>query len=297
LQEYGGQYPELYGRAESSLLELRDVFQQLQSINDDFSLDEKRLDEVQARLSSIYLLQKKHGLSSVSELIAYQKDLEQRTSNISNLDEKLQDLADSMNEALVKVKENGAELSRARKAAAEELLKEVHEHLADLSMPYSNISAEWKLIEPSANGLDGLTLLFSANKGIAPAELKQVASGGEFSRLMLCIKYSLARRAALPTLIFDEIDSGISGEVGRKVGKMIQDMARYHQVIAITHLPQIASLADAHFFVYKNQEGERTTSMMKLLAEDERVEEIATMMSGSQPSASALAAAKELMVL
>jgi len=295
LSDFGGSYPDLHARAESAFIELKDVFGQIDDINEEFQIDNSRLEIIQSRLSSIFSLQKKHGLQSLEELIALQKELEAKTTSIISLDDRLVDAENAKNETLKVALQHGKLLSEARKVAAIELINEVHVQLADLAMPFAKLSIDWKQSEPANTGIDNITFLFSANKGIPPAELKQVASGGEFSRLMLCVKYALARKTALPTLIFDEIDSGISGEVGRKVGKMIQEMSQYHQIIAITHLPQIASLAQSHYFVYKDQAGERTVSEMKLLNEAERVLEIATMMSGNTPSPSALAAAKELL--
>jgi DNA repair protein RecN (Recombination protein N) len=149
----------------------------------------------------------------------------------------------------------------------------------------------------TASGLDNIVVLFSANKGIAPAPLNKVASGGEFSRLMFCIKYVMADKSALPTMVFDEIDAGISGEVALQMGGMIQEMANSHQVIAISHLAQIAARGQAHYFVYKENEEGRSVSKIKQLDEQEKITEVAKMISGANPTESAVTSAKELIAL
>ena len=172
---------------------------------------------------------------------------------------------------------------------------EVKNLLKELSMPDAMMQIQLNPDEPNIQGLDKINMLFSANKGVAPGELKQVASGGEFSRLMLAIKYVLADKVALPTIIFDEIDTGISGEVSIKMGKMIREMSARHQVMVITHLPQIAAMGDKHYFVYKDASGQRSISRMKELKETERISEIAKMIGGENPTQTALKNAKEML--
>jgi DNA repair protein RecN (Recombination protein N) len=162
-------------------------------------------------------------------------------------------------------------------------------------MPNASVMLQIEEIPLGNNGIDNITFLFTANKGVAPQELKNVASGGEFSRLMLLIKYILADKTALPTIVFDEIDTGISGEIAIKVGAMMQQMARKHQIIAITHLPQIAARAQAHYYVYKDNAGARTVSKIKRLSEEERVGEIAQMISGEPPTDTSKNNARELL--
>jgi DNA repair protein RecN (Recombination protein N) len=162
-------------------------------------------------------------------------------------------------------------------------------------MENSKVVMEHKGIEPAVNGMDEIELLFSANKGSSPQPLKKVASGGEFSRLLFAIKYLMADKMAMPTLIFDEIDTGISGEVALKMVGMMQDISKRHQVICITHLPQVAGQGDLHYFVYKDNSSEKTVSKIKLLDQEERVLELAKMIAGASPSASAIESAKELL--
>jgi DNA repair protein RecN (Recombination protein N) len=169
--------------------------------------------------------------------------------------------------------------------------------LAELGMPNARIVIQHNDTAPSATGTDEISILFSANKGAQPQSLVKAASGGEFSRLMLCVKYMLADKTSLPTIVFDEIDTGISGEVAVKVGKMMQQMAQKHQIIAISHLPQMAAQGDTHYFVYKEDTPERTISRVRKLTEEERVNEIAHMIAGANPSANAYQSAKELLSL
>ena len=175
------------------------------------------------------------------------------------------------------------------------MIKLIEELLVGLGMPEARLQIDHKLITPAATGLDEVNLLFTANKGMKPQPLKSVASGGEFSRLMFCVKYVLADKTALPTIVFDEIDTGISGEIALKMVRMMQQMAQGHQVISISHLPQIAAKGEAHYFVYKDNSTAKTFSRIKLLTAEERVQEIAKMIGGASPSAVAFESARELM--
>ena len=173
--------------------------------------------------------------------------------------------------------------------------KEVCALLTELGMPNAALQLEHTQNKPSPTGIDTLNFLFSANKGIKPQQLKNVASGGEFSRLMLALKYILASKRSLPTIVFDEIDTGVSGEIAIKVGNMMKDMARGHQIIAITHLHQIAAKGDAHYFVYKDNSSAKTVSRIKKLSTEERVQEIAQMIGGARPSKAVIDNAREIL--
>ena len=190
----------------------------------------------------------------------------------------------------------GEVLSYKRKACFPDFEKALEALLQDLGMENARVQFEGQDIEPHANGLDRMELLFSANKGMPLHPLKKVASGGEFSRLLFAIKYLMADKMSLPTLIFDEIDSGISGEVALQMVRMMQEIAKNHQVICITHLPQVAAKGEVHFFVYKDHSAEKTMSKVKQLTVEERVQELAKMMAGANPSAAAQASAKELLM-
>jgi DNA repair protein RecN (Recombination protein N) len=187
------------------------------------------------------------------------------------------------------------QLSKLRQEAIPGIEQDLKHLLAELGMPNASVKITHQEIKPNTDGIDEIHFLFSANKGVKPQELKNVASGGEFSRLMLCVKYILASKTSLPTIIFDEIDTGVSGEIAIKMGKMLEDMAHNHQVIAITHLHQIASRGDAHYFVFKDTSTERTITRIKRLTQQGRVNEIARIIGGEPPSESAIRNAKEFL--
>jgi DNA repair protein RecN (Recombination protein N) len=217
--------------------------------------------------------------------------------SVLNLDNALSSTEKAMKEAEKDMLEKAAVLSERRKASFGKFEQELYVLLAELGMPNARIVIQHKAAAPTATGTDEISILFSANKGSQPQSLVKAASGGEFSRLMLSIKYMLADKTALPTIVFDEIDTGISGEVAVKVGRMMQQMAQKHQIIAISHLPQIAAQGNSHYFVYKHDTEDRTISRVKKLSEKERIDEIAHMIAGANPSASAYKSAKELLSL
>jgi len=186
-------------------------------------------------------------------------------------------------------------LSQTRKKISDPLGKQLIKLLKELGIPEAQLNVNQEIIEPSASGIDRIEILFSANKGIAPRPLAQVASGGEFSRVMFAIKYVMAEKKSLPTLVLDEIDTGVSGEVAIRLGNRMKEMAKRHQVIAISHLPQIAAKADTHYFVFKDNSSSKTESQIRKLENKDRVTEIAKMIGGEKPSAVNLENAKELM--
>jgi DNA repair protein RecN (Recombination protein N) len=224
-----------------------------------------------------------------------QESLSEKNAITSNIDGALAAKKLAFTQADQQVRLAGEKLSDARKKTFTPLCKQLIKLLQELGIPEANLQIDHQSIEPSSLGIDKIDILFSANKGIQPRALAQVASGGEFSRVMFCIKYVMAEKTAMPTLILDEIDSGVSGEVSIKLGNMMKAMSRGHQVITITHLPQIAARGDAHYFVYKDNSASKTISNIRLLTEDERVEEIAKMIGGSKPSKIAIQNAQELL--
>jgi DNA repair protein RecN (Recombination protein N) len=197
-------------------------------------------------------------------------------------------------ETLSRATATAVRLSASRKKVLAPLSKQITSLLSNLGMPNATLQVDAQPIPLSANGTDRIDILFSANKGIAPRPISQVASGGEFSRLMFSIKYVMAEKTAMPTLVLDEIDSGISGEVAIKLGNMMKVISKRHQLISISHLPQIAAKADGHYFVYKDHSASKTTSSIRLLTDEERVSEIAKMIGGEKPSKVALENAQEL---
>jgi len=297
LTEYGEQFKTLKERLDSCAIELNDIAGELESAERYTEADPEKTVQVQDRLNLLYTLQRKHQALNNEELLAIQADLENKVSSVQNLDEALVTTKKEMDVAYGQVEELAAELSGSRKAVFAHFEEELHLLLADLGMPNARIVIQHQTGNPTATGIDVISILFSANKGAAPQTLSKAASGGEFSRLMLCVKYLLADKTALPTIIFDEIDTGISGEVAVKVGRMMQLMAKKHQLIAISHLPQMAAQGDAHYFVYKEDRTDRTISRIRKLSEEERVKEIAHMIAGANPSATAFQSARELLAL
>jgi DNA repair protein RecN (Recombination protein N) len=288
-------YEELRSRFQSLLIELQDIEETLGDEESAVEVDFEKLEHTRDRLSRIYQLQKKHGLATVEELMALEKELAEKVFEVQNLDEVLQDTAKELELAQENLSGSGLKLQKKRISCFKAFSKELEILLSGLGMENAKIEFEHKSISPNSSGIDEIEILFSANKGSAPQPLKKVASGGEFSRLLFAIKYLMADKMALPTLIFDEIDSGISGEVALKMVGMMQDISKNHQVICITHLPQVAGKGDVHFFVYKDNSSEKTISKIKLLNREERIEELAKMIAGVSPSASALESAKELL--
>ncbi|HEY4650043.1 MAG TPA: DNA repair protein RecN [Pontibacter sp.] len=297
LAQFSAKYEELRTRAESCLIELNDIAGELEDAERKTEADPQRTLEVQERLNMIYTLQRKHQVQTIAELLQIQEDLSQKVGSVLNLDTAIAKTKKEMDAAYQEVLKKAKALSDRRKASFAKFEQELHNLVADLGMPNARIVIQHKEAQPSATGTDEISILFSANKGAQPQTLVKAASGGEFSRLMLSVKYMLADKTALPTIVFDEIDTGISGEVAVKVGRMMQQMAQKHQIIAISHLPQIAAQGNYHYFVYKEDREDRTISRIKQLNEEERVNEIAHMIAGANPSANAYQSAKELLSL
>ncbi|HEU4717866.1 MAG TPA: DNA repair protein RecN [Bacteroidia bacterium] len=296
LSKFNPQIAALNERVNSSLIELKDIAAELESLNDDIAVDPKRMEIVQEKLDAIYRLEKKHNVATVAELIALRDSLSEKIASIGSLEEQIAKLAAETQMQLKKVKELAEKLSGKRSEAAPLLSKSVAGTLKQLGMPNAMLDVQLEILpEPRESGTDKATFLFSANKGSAPQPLNKVASGGELSRLMLSLKSLLAERTALPTIIFDEIDTGISGDVAAKTGSILEKLSRNLQVITITHLPQVASKGKSHLFVYKEESGKRTYTRIRRLNGEERVEEIAKMLSAGKPGDAAMRNAKELL--
>jgi DNA repair protein RecN (Recombination protein N) len=283
-------------RLKSIRLELADVLAEIKDIKEEIQLDPERLLEIEERLSLLYTLQKKHRKENEEGLLTYFKQIGSELESFQAMDDLLAEqekLAKAWEE---KTLASAQVLSKKRKECISEIENKLHALLADMALEKARFQIAIEQSEPGLNGSDKISFLFSANPGKAPADLKSVASGGEFSRLMLAMKALLAQITAMPTLIFDEIDTGISGEVAMKVGLKIKEMARFHQVFAITHSAQMASQADTHWLVYKSLENDKTTTEIKCLTESERLDEIAKMISGSKVGEAALQAARDLVM-
>ena len=297
ISELSATFGDIYERLNSAFIEIQDLTNEIEREEEVVELNEERIEEVKERVSFIYQMQQKHHAGSVAELLEIQATLENKVNKVLNFDEEIQSLKEQLevaNQALMKL---GESLSLTRQGVAPDIEEDIMRLLVDLGMPNATIKIEQNHTEPGSYGIDEINFLFSANKGVAPQEIAKVASGGEFSRLMLAIKYILATKTSLPTVIFDEIDTGISGEIALKMGKMFKEMAHRHQIIAISHLHQIAAKGNHHYFVYKDHSAERSVSRIRQLNDDERVQEIAQMISGSTPSESAILSAKELLEL
>ncbi|AKQ46212.1 DNA repair protein [Rufibacter radiotolerans] len=295
--EYGESFQTLKERLDSCLIELNDIAGELEDAERKTEADPQRAEQLQERLDLIYTLQRKHQVRTVEELLALQAELEIKVSSVHNLDAAIEKTKVALAAALQDVDTQAQELSESRTSVFSTFQEELHRLLSELGMPNARVVVEHKVSAPAATGIDVVNILFSANKGAAPQTLSKAASGGEFSRLMLCIKYMLADKTALPTIIFDEIDTGISGEIAVKVGKMMQQMSQKHQLICISHLPQMAAQGETHYFVYKEDRAERTVSRIRQLSHEERVVEIAQMIAGANPSENAYQSAKELLAL
>ncbi|MGB1242204.1 MAG: DNA repair protein RecN [Chitinophagales bacterium] len=291
-------FEELNHRLESVSIELTDIHNELTRMAEDDSMDPERLQLVSERLNLIFRLQKKHQVSEISELIKIREGLASQNQSADNLEDEIAHLEKTIAVQQKKLLALATKITKDRKKQIPVFERSINEMLTSVGMKDATVKAIHEVLpthQLTAYGQDQIEILFSANRGSSHAELRKVASGGELSRLMLCIQSLIAANTALPTLIFDEIDTGISGEVALKVGKVLQDLANHHQLISITHLPQIASKGDAHLFVYKYNTPERTLSKIKKLSGGERVTEIAKMLSGDDPGKMALANAKELL--
>ena len=289
-------YESLRERAQSCLIELRDIADEISELEETVYVDPARVEVIQDRLNIFYNLLKKHQASTLPELLDIQNRLGEKLHTVMNLDDALQKAEkelDASQKTMIRLAES---LSKRRAGVLDSIRKLILERLTDLGIPNANIQFESSKTSPGPSGIDTIVFLFSSNKGIVPQELKQVASGGEFSRLMMVIKYIVADKRKLPTIIFDEIDTGVSGEIAKKMGKMMLNMAQKHQIIAITHLHQIASSGKAHYFVYKDHSSDKTVSSIKRLTSDERVMEIAQMIGGHNPSEAIISNAREMIL-
>ena len=280
------------------VLELGELANEFESIASDTEFHPERAAEVQTRLDLIYRLQKKHGVNSIPELLEIQENLTQQLTSFGDLSKEIIALENEITKVELQLRKIAIKLTKRRKGIVNGFLKLVHGQLALLSMEHALLQVS---ITPSEallpTGADIVEFLFAPNKGSRFLSIKQVASGGELSRLTLCIKSLVASAIPLPTLIFDEIDAGVSGDVALKMGRILRKLSNEHQVVVITHSPQVASKADAHYFVYKRVDGERTKTKVRALDTGERVRAIATMLSTNPPSHSAIENAKELLAM
>ncbi len=286
----------LLQRLDSALIELDDINRELQCTADAVTYNPERQQQVDDRLALLYRLEKKHGVDDVASLIDIRDELDRRLQSIASLDDRIQALMEQVDHAFATVQAAAATLTQARIEAGKSLAEGILPTLHELGMPEARFCVELTATATyGPTGNDAVQFLFNANRGTALRDLSKVASGGELSRLMLAIKSMLTSRALLPTIIFDEIDTGVSGDIAGAVGRIMCRMAGQMQVVAITHLPQIAARASQHLKVYKEQTADRTVSRIRELSAAERITEVAVMLSSDPPTHAALQTAKELM--
>ena len=296
IASFSKEYKELANRVTSIKIEMDDIVSELENANENVSLDPDEVEKINDRLQLLYNLQKKHYVNSNEELLVVFEELSDKVRQVASAEDELHKKKEQIEVTSKKLDDVAEKISKARTSAIPKLIKALEFLLSDLGM--GNARFSMKAIPTSsyfANGKDELEFLFSANKGGNFGALKKVASGGELSRIMLSVKKVLSENMQLPTIIFDEIDTGVSGEVSNKIAAIMQQMSVNMQVIAITHLPQIAAKGSNHYKVYKEEIHGITTTNLKELSSEERIFEIAEMLSGKEISDTALTHAKELL--
>lgn len=293
---YSKEYEDLCARICSLKIELDDIVTELENAHEEVDFNPQEAEALNDRLNLIYNLQKKHYVSTIEELLIIWQDLSAKVDVVVNAEQMIEEQQNKVKSIARRLDEVAKKISNARSSVISKLTSNLQSILADLGMLQARFSIE---VRPSdsyyQNGKDDLSFLFSANKGGQFGELKKVASGGELSRIMLAIKKVLSENSQLPTIIFDEIDTGVSGEISNKMASIMSVMSMYMQVITITHLPQIAAKGNQHFKVFKQDKNDTTVTQLKKLSEDERIVEIAEMLGGKDISESALSHARELL--
>ena len=285
---------ELNDRIQSVHIELKDIAMEISRLSGNIESDPRRLEMLQERVSEGYKLFKKHGVGTTAELLQIKASLEEKLDSVLNMDDKIKETETAVKEAWSKLSESAEFLSKSRKKVVKTFQEQVTGLLGRVGMPNARFKVAVTEEEPGLFGKDKIEFLFDGNRSDRFEPVKKVASGGELSRLMLCIKSLVAKSVDLPTMIFDEIDTGISGEAARQVGIIMKELAASRQIIAITHQPQIAGKADAHYFVYKQSNGKSIHTGIRLLNEEESILAIARMISGEQPTQAALEHAREM---
>ncbi|MEZ4787698.1 MAG: DNA repair protein RecN [Flavobacterium haoranii] len=296
IEAYSKLYKDLVQRLDSIIIEYLDIIKESEVSLEKLEHNPERLEFVNNKLQVIYSLFQKHQVNSVEELLQIQEDLEAKVLKVDEFDIQIQNLEKQIEELNVKLNSLAASISQKRKDKAPSLATEIRNIISSLGMPDAQLEFTFTELETfGKNGTDLISLNFSANKGSNLSPIKKVASGGELSRVMLAIKAVLANYSKLPTIIFDEIDTGVSGEIAIKMAEVMDKMSDKMQVFAITHLPQIAAKGNQHYKVFKYNQGNTTFSEIKLLSNDDRIVEIAEMLSGKNISESALTHAKNLL--
>ncbi|MCB2219182.1 MAG: DNA repair protein RecN [Bacteroidetes bacterium] len=296
ISSYGQSLTDLAQRIKSAHIELTDMAREIEKLEESVSYHPGRAEEIQDRLNILYQLQSKHRVNSTEALINLVKDLEEKLNNIQTLDQELLDLAKKLEQTQKQLHQQANELTQKRTAVFNPMQKSVERTLHSLGMPDAQFMIKNELQkEPGKKGLDRILFQFNANKGQHLQDLSRVASGGEKSRLMLAIKSLISQKSLLPTIIFDEIDAGVSGAVAEKTGYILASLSKTMQVFAITHLPQIAGLGNDHLMVYKESHKSKTRTNLKRLTPDERIIEIAKLLSGHEITSASVESARHLL--
>lgn len=296
IASFSPEYHQLLIRISSVLIEIDDIAAELQQGAEELQADPETLQNLQDQLQTIYTLQKKHQVQTIDALLEIQESLQSKMVSLTTLDEEIVQLEQEVSGYLQELKQLAHTLTQNRQAAVGSLVGEMQQIVANLGMPNAQFAIEFPAKTTfTLQGNTGIQLLFAANKGAQLGSLKKVASGGELSRIMLAVKAILSTKIQLPTLILDEIDTGVSGEIAHKMGAIMRGMSRNIQLFAITHLPQIAGKGQHHFKVYKEDDDTRTTSNVKALNAEERIQEIAQMLSGEVVTSAAIGQARELL--
>lgn len=298
LARFGSPYKELEERIAQLYLEIKDIAGELNSAASNSQADPRRLEQLQERLAVIYRLQQKHRVDSVDDLIGLMQNLQQKLDGFHSLEEQISSLQKEELRLETSLRKLAKELAEKRREAAPKIEKEIQRLLSELAMPHARLQVSFNTAEENEfypDGKDKVSFLFAANKGSEYREIQKSASGGELSRIMLCIKALQAGVSQMPTLIFDEIDTGISGETAAKTGAILKSMSAHHQLLSITHLPQIAARGNSHIFVYKETGKSHTRTRLRQLTEEERVREVARLLSGEQLTPAALDNARDLL--
>lgn len=292
-------YPEaksLSERLDTCIVELRDIAEFINDSSEKVTYSPERIEQINERLNTIYKLLQKHHAKDVTELINLSEELENKISGIESLESKIKNLEADLTACFAELTKIAGELSARRREVSTVISKEIINAISQLGMKDGNFSIEWKNLDaPGKSGIDSVKFLFSANKGTPPDNIEKIASGGELSRLMLAVKSLISTNNLLPTIVFDEIDTGISGDIAGKVGNILRKISKSMQVITITHLPQIAALSDEHFKVIKVSDHASTWSVINKLTNDEQVNELALMIGGDEKLQGARDAAHELL--
>ena len=296
IKNYVSEVPNLAERLQSSLIDVKDILDETERLAAKIEHDPTRIELVNDRLNLIYSLQQKHHVNSIKELIDLKNSFDEKINQVTGYDEEIKSLKAEIEKCRLKLEGKAGELSNVRKKSFGHIETAVVSDLHQLGMAKSKLEVvHEQLPDFSANGKDSVSFLFSANADSSPDEISKVASGGEMSRLMLAIKNLLRKSKALPTVVFDEIDSGVSGEIALKMGNIIKSFSATTQIINITHLPQIAAKGDAHLLVYKFEENGKTYTSIKHLNQNERIIELAKMVGGENYSETTVKTARELL--